>query len=69
MIASTEFRRHAAESIRVGGQSITVTLSIGAVIAAPGQTMSTVLARADTAMYAAKARKNAVASFPSGEPS
>ncbi len=64
-----KIRRHAAEPFRVGGQAITVTLSIGAVLAAPGQTTSIVLARADSAMYAAKAQKNAVASFPTGEPS
>lgn len=61
-----KIRRHAAEPIRVGGQAITVTLSIGAVLAAPGQTTSTVLARADSAMYTAKAQKNAVASFSPG---
>ncbi len=64
-----KIRRHSAEPIRVGNQTISVTLSIGAVLAAPGQATSIVLARADSAMYAAKAQKNAVASFPLAEPS
>jgi len=59
-----KIRRHAADPLRVAGQSITVTLSIGAVLATSGQTTSAVLARADSAMYAAKTRRNAVRTFP-----
>jgi diguanylate cyclase (GGDEF)-like protein len=58
-----KIRRHAAQPLHAAGHTIKVTLSIGAVLAAPGQTASTVLARADAAMYQAKTRRNAVVSF------
>lgn len=49
-------RRRAAEPIHHAGQTIQATLSIGATISVPGESATTVTARADTAMYQAKAR-------------
>jgi diguanylate cyclase (GGDEF)-like protein/PAS domain S-box-containing protein len=47
-------RRDAAEPIQVSGNTICATLSIGATIALPGEPVSSILARADAAMYQAK---------------
>lgn len=58
-----KIRRHVSEPIQESGRTIKVTLSIGAVLAASGQTASTILARADAAMYQAKARRDAVISI------
>ena len=49
-------RRRAAEPIHHAGQTIRATLSIGATISVPGESATTVTARADAAMYQAKAR-------------
>jgi len=59
-----EIRSNVAEPIHESGQTITVTLSIGAALAASGETASTIMARADAAMYGAKARRGAVISIP-----
>ena len=59
-----QIRSRAAEPIHESGQTIKVTLSIGAVLAAPGETGTTTLARADAAMYGAKTRRDAVISIP-----
>ncbi len=59
-----KIRSRAAEPIHESGQTINVTLSIGAVLANSGETASVVLARADAAMYQAKAHGNAVVSIP-----
>lgn len=64
-----KIRRQAGESLVAGAQTVTVTLSIGAVLATPGQTTSTVLARADAAMYQAKIHRNAVSSYTGTSPS
>lgn len=52
---SETIRVRAAEPIADHGQTIRATLSIGATLALPGETVSSVLARADAAMYQAKA--------------
>ncbi|WP_059017087.1 sensor domain-containing diguanylate cyclase [Mycobacterium sp. M26] len=52
---SETIRARAAEPIADYGQTIRATLSIGATLAIPGETVSSVLARADAAMYQAKA--------------
>jgi diguanylate cyclase (GGDEF)-like protein/PAS domain S-box-containing protein len=48
-------RGNAAEPIQLSGHAIYATLSIGATIALPGEHVSTITARADSAMYQAKA--------------
>ena len=48
---SEKIRSRAAEPIHESGQTIRATLSIGATIAVPGETVSSVIARADAAMY------------------
>ena len=52
---SETIRRRAAEPIDEYGKTIRATLSIGATLAIPGETVSAVMARADAAMYRAKA--------------
>lgn len=52
---SETIRRRAAEPIVEYGKTIRATLSIGATLAIPGETVSAVMARADAAMYRAKA--------------
>ncbi|WP_167098336.1 diguanylate cyclase domain-containing protein [Mycobacterium sp. DL592] len=52
---SETIRSHAAEPITEYGKTIRATLSIGATLAIPGETVSAVMARADAAMYRAKA--------------
>ncbi|WP_328360211.1 diguanylate cyclase [Mycobacterium sp. NBC_00419] len=52
---SEKIRSHAAEPISEYGKTIRATLSIGATLAIPGETVSSVMARADAAMYQAKA--------------
>lgn len=52
-IAET-IRKRAAEPIHFADQTIQATLSIGATVAAPGESVYTLMARADVAMYAAK---------------
>ncbi len=47
-------RRRAAEPIQHSGQTIYATLSIGATLAVPGESVTTTTSRADTAMYKAK---------------
>ncbi|NLA35997.1 MAG: diguanylate cyclase, partial [Actinobacteria bacterium] len=49
-----KIRRHAAEPIRHLGHEIHATVSIGATLATPGESVSEMTARADTAMYRAK---------------
>ncbi|OBG68091.1 MULTISPECIES: sensor domain-containing diguanylate cyclase [unclassified Mycobacterium] len=49
-----KIRCRAAEPIRVSGNTISATLSIGATLALPGDTVDAVTARADAAMYQAK---------------
>ncbi len=49
-----KIRRRAAEPIHHDGQSIRTTVSIGATIATPGESVLTLTARADAAMYQAK---------------
>ena len=49
-----KIRRHAAEPIDVSGNALRATLSIGATIALPGESVSSITARADAAMYQAK---------------
>jgi diguanylate cyclase (GGDEF)-like protein len=51
---SEKIRSRAAEPIQESGKTIHATLSIGATIAVPGETVSSVIARADAAMYRAK---------------
>lgn len=46
-----KIRCHAAEPIDVAGNSIYATVSIGATIALTGEPVSSVMARADAAMY------------------
>jgi diguanylate cyclase (GGDEF)-like protein len=67
---SEKIRSRAAEPIHESGQTIRATLSIGATIAVPGETVSSVIARADAAMYQAKSgdRNTVVLGEPS-EPS
>ena len=52
-IAET-IRARSAEPIDIAGKPIRATLSIGATIAAPGESVVTMTARADGAMYQAK---------------
>ena len=47
-------RSRCAEPIDLAGKAIRATLSIGATIAAPGESIVTMTSRADTAMYQAK---------------
>lgn len=49
-----KIRSRAAEPIHHAGQTIHATLSIGATLAVPGESVSTTTARADAAMYKAK---------------
>jgi diguanylate cyclase (GGDEF)-like protein len=49
-----EIRFRAAEPIHESGATIHVTLSIGATVADPGESVSSITARADAAMYQAK---------------
>jgi diguanylate cyclase (GGDEF)-like protein/PAS domain S-box-containing protein len=49
-----KIRRRAGEPIRHGAQTIHATLSIGATLAVPGESVTTITARADAAMYDAK---------------
>ena len=51
---SEEIRRSAAEPIHESGNTLHASLSIGATIAVPGETVTSVMARADEAMYQAK---------------
>jgi GGDEF domain-containing protein len=51
---SEMIRFRAAEPIQESGKTIHATLSIGATLAVPGETVSSVIARADAAMYQAK---------------
>ena len=51
---ANKIRCRAAEPIRNSGNTIHVTLSIGATRAVPGESVQTVTARADAAMYQAK---------------
>ncbi|WP_156685521.1 diguanylate cyclase domain-containing protein [Mycobacterium sp. Marseille-P9652] len=52
-----KIRGRAAEPIEVADRTITTTLSIGATLAVPGDSVDTVIARADAAMYRAKFEK------------
>ncbi|BAX91475.1 sensor domain-containing diguanylate cyclase [Mycobacterium shigaense] len=49
-----KIRSRAARPVHVSGESISVTLSIGATVAMPGELSSAIMARADAAMYQAK---------------
>lgn len=49
-----KIRRRAAEPIHESGTTICATLSIGATVADPGESVSSITARADAAMYQAK---------------
>jgi diguanylate cyclase (GGDEF)-like protein len=49
-----DVRRRAAQPIHHAGNAIRVTLSIGATLAVPGESVSAMTARADSAMYQAK---------------
>jgi len=49
-----QIRRRATEPIHESGNTIHATLSIGATIAVPGESVSSITARADAAMYQAK---------------
>ncbi|OBH89286.1 sensor domain-containing diguanylate cyclase [Mycobacterium sp. E2989] len=49
-----EIRRQAAEPIHAAGTTVSATLSIGATLALPGDSVDTITARADEAMYRAK---------------
>ena len=51
-----QIRSRAAEPIHESGTTIHATLSIGATIADPGESVSAITARADAAMYKAKSR-------------
>ena len=51
-----QIRSRAAEPIHQSGTTIHATLSIGATIADPGESVSSITARADEAMYQAKSR-------------
>lgn len=66
---SEEIRSRAAQPIHESGKTIHATLSIGATIAVPGETVSSVMARADGAMYQAKlgARNTVVLVEPAAE--
>ena len=64
---SEKIRSCAAEPIQESGRTIHATLSIGATLAVPGETVSSVIARADAAMYQAKSgdRNTVVLAEPS----
>ncbi len=66
---SEAIRSRTAEPIHESGRTIHATLSIGATIAVPGETVSSVMARADEAMYQAKlgARNTVVLVEPGAE--
>jgi diguanylate cyclase (GGDEF)-like protein/PAS domain S-box-containing protein len=49
-----KIRWRAAEPIHHGGQTIRATLSVGATVGVPGETVTAAIARADQAMYRAK---------------
>ena len=49
-----KIRCRAAEPVDVAGKVISATLSIGATIALPGESVSSIMIRADAAMYRAK---------------
>lgn len=49
-----KIRRRAAEPIQHSGNTIQATISIGATVVAPGESVSAITARADEAMYRAK---------------
>ncbi|OBH84515.1 diguanylate cyclase [Mycobacterium scrofulaceum] len=49
-----KIRRRAAEPIHASGKTFSATLSIGATLALPGDSVDTITARADEAMYRAK---------------
>ena len=67
---SEKIRARAAEPIRESGRTIYATLSIGATLAVPGETVSSVIARADAAMYQAKSGdRNTVVLAESTQPS
>lgn len=53
-LIAEKIRRRAAAPIQHRGHSIEVTVSIGATLAVPGEPVSTMIARADAAMYEAK---------------
>ncbi|HYE98152.1 MAG TPA: GGDEF domain-containing protein [Planctomycetota bacterium] len=54
-VAAERFRTRVAEkAVEVGPQSLPVTVSIGWSLLRPGDTLDSLLARADAAMYAAK---------------
>lgn len=56
-----KIRRRVAEPIHVSGNTISATLSIGATLALPAESVDAVTARADEAMYRAKSGdRNAV---------
>ena len=60
-----KLRRRAAEPIPTAAGPITVTLSIGATLARPDETVDALLARADDAMYEAKkCGRNQVVAIP-----
>ncbi len=67
---SEKIRARAAEPIQEPGTTIHATLSIGATLAVPGETVSSVIARADAAMYQAKSGdRNTVVLVESTQPS
>ena len=67
---SEKIRAGAAEPIQESGTTIHATLSIGATLAVPGETVSSVIARADAAMYQAKSGdRNTVVLVESTQPS
>jgi len=62
-------RCRAAEPIHEFEHSVHATLSIGATLAIPGESVSSIIGRADTAMYQAKlGGRNAVVRIESAEP-
>lgn len=62
-------RCRAAEPIHESGRTVHATLSIGATLAVPGESVSSIIGRADTAMYQAKlGGRNAVVRIESTEP-
>lgn len=67
---SEKIRSRAAEPIHESGKTVHATLSIGATIALPGETVSSVIARADAAMYQAKSGdRNTVVLVEPSQPS
>jgi G3E family GTPase len=67
---SETIRSRAAEPIQESGRTIHATLSIGATLAVPGETVSSVIARADAAMYQAKSGdRNTVVLVEPSQPS